>query len=130
MCYFSGLQQELLFLFNVKINMCYFSGLQQELFFFSELSAGNCFWLPKGTVINNTLRNWIKVCQLFMPMNLCYTFCVANLQSFHIVFNIIYYNSLICDFFTERVSQKRLPGSYHSQHLQHKTMGEIWSLAS
>lgn len=35
-------------------------GLQQELFFFNELSAGNCFWLPKGAIINNTLKTWIK----------------------------------------------------------------------
>lgn len=35
-------------------------GLQQELFFFHELSAGSCFWLPKGTIIFNTLQKWIQ----------------------------------------------------------------------
>lgn len=35
-------------------------GIQQELFFFNEMSAGSCFFLPKGTIIYNTLQKWIQ----------------------------------------------------------------------
>lgn len=35
-------------------------GIQQELFFFNEMSAGSCLWLPKGTIIYNTLQKWIQ----------------------------------------------------------------------
>jgi hypothetical protein len=42
------------------------SGLQQELFFFHERSAGSCFWLPKGTIIFNTLQQWIQVCVAYL----------------------------------------------------------------
>ena len=35
-------------------------GLQQQLFFFHELSPGSCFWLPKGTIIYNRLRDLLS----------------------------------------------------------------------
>lgn len=35
-------------------------GVQQQLFFFHELSPGSCFWLPKGTIIFNRLRQLME----------------------------------------------------------------------
>jgi len=35
-------------------------GIQQELFYFHEQSAGSCFWLPRGTMIFNTLLEYMR----------------------------------------------------------------------
>lgn len=83
-------------------------GRDQELFFFHDLSPGSCFFLPHGTKIYNALVDFMRE-EYFKRGYQEGAFSVQSISLF-----------LLC---------AQSHRSHLAQHVQLKTLGDLWSLA-